>query len=364
MKILHFYHQQNDLQARYVGLLMETMATSAEVRACTSLADIKQALDTQHYDILHIHGCWSVQYAKAVSYARQLGTRITISPHGELEPWILKNRQWQEKMPKTLLYQRQTIQDAYAVIVMGTMERQSLEKLGWNPRIETIRNTLITHSITPAEMTSQLMRVYRKVMDSDVYHLMNDNTRHALLLLLKAASSQHPQWLHGEEFPQLSRDEWRQLFIYGRHEQLDRVIIQGVRVLGIKEPLIDVSDVQSYFPESYQSVKTIAESIGNKFVNENKRLLATFKFLHRMQTAQQMSMAHLIELTREIREHDIDEEQLAEILEEEKLLVFVQRLMAVLGSFGLLEEGMMPVEELDDKQAERISQNITNRLKI
>ena len=364
MKILHFYHAQNDLQARYVGLLMETMATSAEVRACTSLADIKQALDTQHYDILHIHGCWSVQYAKAVSYARQLGTRITISPHGELEPWILKNRQWQEKMPKTLLYQRQTIQDAYAVIVMGTMERQSLEKLGWNPRIETIRNTLITHSITPAEMTSQLMRVYRKVMDSDVYHIMSEHTQQTLMLLLKASSSKHPNWLHGEKIPELNREEWRQLFIYGRHEQLEHVIKQGIRAMGIKEPLIDVSEVQAYFPADYQPVKTISETIGNKFVSENKRLLATFKYLHRLHTAQQMGMAHLVELTREIREHDIDEEQLEEILQEEKLLPFAQRLMGVLGNLDLLEEGMMPIEAIDDKQTLKMETNITNRLKI
>lgn len=364
MKILHFYHQQNDLQTRYVGLLMGMMSGSAEVQACTTLADIKRELDSQHYDILHIHGCWSIQYAKAVSYARQLGTRITITPHGELEPWILKNRQWQEKMPKTLLYQRQTIQNAYAVIAMGTMEQESLEKLGWNPRIETIRNALITHSITPSEMTGQLLAIYRKVMDSDVYHIMSEQTQQALMLLLKAASSKHPNWLHGEKIPELNREEWRQLFIYGRHEQLEHVIKQGIRVIGIKEPLIDVSEVQAYFPADYQPVKTISETIGNKFVSENKRLLATFKYLHRLHTAQQMGMAHLVELTREIREHDIDEEQLEEILQEEKLLPFAQRLMGVLGKLDLLEEGMMPIEAIDDKQTLKMENNITNRLKI
>ena len=121
MKVLHFYQQQNEMQARYVNLLTETMDSSVEQVTMTTLSNVKQALTSQHFDLLHIHGCWSISYAQAAAKARREGTRIVITPHGELEPWILRNRQWQEKMPKTLLYQRQTIRQAYAVIAMGTM---------------------------------------------------------------------------------------------------------------------------------------------------------------------------------------------------------------------------------------------------
>ena len=364
MKILHFYHQESDLQAHYVEMLLQTMTGSVEVKALSSLTEIRKSLTAQHYDILHIHGCWSIQYAKAATQAHRLGTRVVISPHGELEPWILKNRQWQEKMPKTLLYQRQTIQEAYVVIAMGTMERESLEKLGWNPRIETIRNAVITHSITPSEMTRQLLTVYQKVMDSDVFNLMSKETREALLLLLKAAVSGLRNWLQGQTVPQLSEEQWRQLFIYARHERLENRLKRGIHVLGLKEPMIDVSRVQSYFPTDYQPVKTITEAIGNKFVSENDRLLATFKYLHRQHTSQQLAMAHILELEREIREHDIDEELLQETLEDARLLTFASRLMGVLATFTQLEEGMMPVPALNDRQTEKMETVITNHLKI
>ena len=343
MRILHFYHQESDLQAHYVALLMQTMAGSVEVQALSSLTEVRKALDTQHFDILHIHGCWSIQYAKAATQAHRLGTRVVISPHGELEPWILKNRQWQEKMPKTLLYQRQTIQEAYVVIAMGSMERESLEKLGWNPRIETIRNAVITHSITPSEMTRQLLTVYQKVMDSDVFNLMSQQARDALFLLLKAAVSGNPHWLQGQTVPQLTAEEWRQL---------------------LKEPMTDVSQVQSYFPTGYQPVRTITETIGNKFATENDRLLATFKYLHRLNTSEHLAMAHLLELDREIREHDIDEELLKDTLEDARLLTFASRLMGVLESLTQLEEGLMPVPAIHDRQTEKMEDIITNHLKI
>ena len=120
MRILHFYRQENEMQARYVSMLAELMSGNVEFVPQYTLADVKKALTTSHYDILHIHGCWSIQYAKAAALAQRVGTRIVISPHGELEPWILRERQWQEKMPKTLLYQRQSIQEAYVIIAMGS----------------------------------------------------------------------------------------------------------------------------------------------------------------------------------------------------------------------------------------------------
>ena len=363
MKVLHFYHPQNELQSRYVSLLTESMGRNVESVALTTLPEVKSALSQQHFDILHIHGCWSVNYAKAAGKAQRMGTRTIITPHGELEPWILRNRQWQEKMPKTLLYQRQTIQEAYVVIAMGNMERESLQELKWNPRIETIRNAAITRSVTPDDMTRQLLKVYQKVMDSDVFHVMNDKTRHALFLLLRAATCGNAKWLK-DPVPELSRDEWRQLCIYIRSEQLEAAFHRAVYVLGLRLPDIDVSQVEYYLPAGYRPLKTIAETIGNKFVSENDRLLATFKYLHKLHTSQRLTMAHMVELEREIREHDIDEEQLTETLGEARLLTFVQRLMGVLADFTQLEEGIMPVSAISDRQTEKIKDIITNHLTI
>ncbi len=369
MKVLHYYDQQNDLQARYVRLLMELCGTSAQMSSCNTLSAVKSELRGSHWDILHIHGCWLLDYAKASVLAHRLGTRTIITPHGELEPWILKNRQWQEKMPKTLLYQRQTIQKAYVVIAMGDMERESLVQLGWNPRIETVRNALVTRSITIAEMNRQLLNIYRKVMDSNVYELMNDKTREALFLLLKAGVCGDACWLQNSTLPALPADSWRQLMIYVRYEQLDSVMRRGLHLLrttgaDVSGADIDVQGADCYLPAGYKAPESIASVIGNKFASEEERLLATFKYLHRQHIANRLAMTHLLELEREIREHDIDEEHLTETLQEHRLLPFVSRLMGLLAEFTGLEEGMMPITALNDRQTQRLKDAVTGRLDV
>lgn len=364
MNIIHFYHQQNELQARYVSMLTQCTRQSMHMNAVQSLTDMKQAYRSQHYDILHIHGCWSIQYAKAADYAISEGTRVVISPHGELEPWILKNKQWQEKMPKTLFYQRQTIQSAYAVIAMGTMEYDSLKKLGWNPRIETVRNALITKSITQEEMVAQLSAIYQKIMDSDPVHMMTDDTRRALFTILKASTAGHPQWLQQHDLISLSTAQWRQIMHYAQLEQIESFLNRGIRILGLKAPDTTVHNIPCYLPVDYTQVKTIAASIGNMFPTENERLLATFKFLQRQLSSHRLTILHLLELEREIREHDIDEGLLCETLEENRLLTFASRLMGVLNYFTNFEEGLMPVAPLQDRQTKKITHLITNHLKI
>ncbi len=401
MRILHYYDQHNELQAHYVHLLEETMSGSAELATSSSLQEVRQQLSSRHFDLLHIHGCWSQRYAKAASVAHRYGTRVIITPHGELEPWVLKDREWQEKLPKTLLYQRRTIEQAYVVIAMGKMETECLHKLGWNPRIETVHNALITHSISREEMTRQLFVIYQRVMDSDQLSLMSPEKRDLLFLLLKAGVCSNREWLESQrnsmhngelkidnydytgsskmgvqanqnsqfpilnsQFPIVNDRDWRQYFIYARDEQVEDLLRRGLRVLNITAPYMDVSGVESYFPTGYEQPKSIASVIGNQYATETERLLATFRHLQHLIQHNRMSVCHLLELEKEIREHEIDEALLAETLQENRLLRLAQRLMGMLQRLTGFEEGMMPVAAIDDNETTRIETMITKHLAI
>ena len=366
MRILHYYDQNNELQARYVHLLEETMSESAELSASCSLQEVRQQLSSCHFDLLHIHGCWSQRYAKAAAVAHRYGTRVIITPHGELEPWVLKDREWQEKLPKTLLYQRRTIEQAYVVIAMGKMETECLHKLGWNPRIETVHNALITHSISREEMTRQLFIIYQRVMDSDQLNLMTPEKRALLFLLLKAGVCGSKEWIvqTNEPLPVLNDRDWRQYFIYARDEQVENQLRRGLRVLNITSPYMDVSGVESYFPTSYEQPKSIASVIGNQYATEIERLLSTFLHLQYLIQHNKLSICHLLELEKEIREHEIDEDLLFETLQENHLLRLAQRLMGMLQRLTVFEEGMMPVAAIDDKETTRIETMITKHLSI
>jgi hypothetical protein len=77
-----------------------------------------------------------------------------------------------------------------------------------------------------------------------------------------------------------------------------------------------------------------------------------------------MSVCHLLELEKEIREHEIDEALLAETLQENRLLRLAQRLMGMLQRLTGFEEGMMPVAAIDDNETTRIETMITKHLAI
>ena len=123
MKILHYYASSEvPLVIQYVKTLCEAMGTEVTNEVTTNGTDAKERLTSSHYDILHIHGCWQYAAYRLACVAWRENTRVVITPHGELEPWVMKQRYWKEKLPKRLLFQRSLIQQAYAVIVQGKME--------------------------------------------------------------------------------------------------------------------------------------------------------------------------------------------------------------------------------------------------
>ena len=170
--------------AQHVQMLSEYghCATEAE--------QAKTLLQGGSYDILHLHGCWRNSSRSIVNIAMRLGCRLVVTPHGGLEPWVQEEKRWKEKLPKRILYQRDIIRRAYAVIIQGKMEDECMKRLGWNPRTVIIRNAVITQSTTPKEMAAQTLAVYRKVMDSNQLELMDDDMRDMLLDIIMAYKHQ------------------------------------------------------------------------------------------------------------------------------------------------------------------------------
>ena len=105
MKILHVYLKTDEMVAQHVTLLVEGMQHSVEVQAVSNLADFKSVYKSFEPDIVHCHGCWQYSIVNAGNFARKQGARIVLSPHGQLEPWVLEEKPLQDKLHKTALWQ-------------------------------------------------------------------------------------------------------------------------------------------------------------------------------------------------------------------------------------------------------------------
>ena len=349
---------------QYVEKLLEHMGGEAENHQTCHAADVRTLLRNGHYDLLHLHGCWQSSARGVVATALRQGTRLVFSPHGQLEPWVMSHHYLKEKLPKQMLFQKQIVSTAYAVIIEGRMEEECMRRLGWNPRTIIIRNALITNSTSFPKMVRQTLAVYRQVMDSNTRELMSDDTRTLLVGLLKAGICSDPRWLGDTPLPHIGYEDWRRLLCHAHQEQVDDVVAHGLRVMRLESPDIDASAIPYFLPEGYEPPTTINQSIGMQFATENERLLATFQYLRRMMLHGCLTLLHMVELDKELRLHDTEEDLLCDTLRDHKLYNFAARIMWMMKVLTGFDEGFMPMPPQEDRIARRMLKQVENHLKI
>lgn len=365
MKILYFYHSQDAMVAQYVDALSEAVAASAQVAKADSLRHFRKTLLSFRPDIVHLHGCWQTSFAVAARIARSRGVRIVLSPHGGLEPWLMRQHYWKEKFPKIILYQRHLVRTAYALVAMGRMEEGCLQRLRWNTRCETVLNALITDSLTADEMGRRMVAVYQKVMDSNQWPLMADDTAVALAALVKAGQTGDERWLSADELSAcraLRGDEMRKLLLYAHQEGIADIVDRGFQVLGTVLPDIDASAVPCYYPSGY-SPQNI-HSLNVSGTTDEQRLLTMLRSAKKLYRHGHLSMRHAVELTAALRQCHVNESKLSDALEEKHLLKFACSLMQALADLLSLEEGFMPVKAVAGRRADKIETLITKHLEI
>ena len=125
------------------------------------------------------------------------------------------------------------------------------------------------------------------------------------------------------------------------------------------EPTVRMLRIAAYFPDHYETPKPIREKVGDYNGKETDYLV---RIIHQLR--QQPLLLHLIELTRELYRDTVDDEQLAERLEEKKLTAFTRSLIQVLDEQTALDEGYMPLPPADNRLTRQIRQQLDNHLNI
>lgn len=98
-------------------------------------------------DVVHENCCWMPGSAFTQKWARNLGYKVVLTPHGMLEPWILKRHYWTKKVPALLLYQKAAVTWADIIHATAESEKENLLKLGYNDHITVIANGIDVESI-------------------------------------------------------------------------------------------------------------------------------------------------------------------------------------------------------------------------
>jgi hypothetical protein len=215
--------------------------------------------------------------------------------------------------------------------------------------IETIRNAVVTNSITQEAMCQHTQEVYRKVMDSNTIELMETGTRRLLTLLLKAGITGDQRWLGDVEVPHVSETAWRQLLVYADHENVRAVVDRGLHAMGIRAPYIETAHIKSYLPTAYQLPKV-----------ENRTVVGIISEMHHGP----LTLRQLVELDRALRRDDADDEKIVDQLTEMRLIRYFRHILQLLTEQTLLDEGFLPASPIDDKQTIGLRRQLFTHLRI
>lgn len=101
--------------------------------------EVAGILDEIKPDIVHVNCCWMPACAAIQCIAQKRGLKVVLTPHGMLEPWIVKRHYWTRKVPALILYQKAAVQKADCIQSTAESERDNLMKLGYNTNIKIVR---------------------------------------------------------------------------------------------------------------------------------------------------------------------------------------------------------------------------------
>lgn len=341
IKVLHIYPPSDSMIAQYVNLLKEDK--SIEMMVCDEPKQIQQRCQEFCPNIIHLHGCNAPSFTKAALWAKSQGFRIVVTPHGQLEPWEPVSQKTDNMGLSTL------ISHAYTVIVRSPMEAEELRKQGWNSRIETVYNPIVTRATTIDKMQEDHRRIYEQVMASNVLELMNKEMKSALRTLIKVGITDDERW--GKPFdPNLIN--WNLILIYAELEGITSYVERGMMNMGISIQKKNLTP--QYLPNDYKKPESIA----------GKPIVEMVRLIHHDCQMNELALLPLVELEQALRYDDVEDDVLMQQLKNEKLDSFFSALMQILKEQSDFDEGFMPCLPTDSAVTERIRDRIKRHLEI
>lgn len=137
--------------------------------------EVNKLLDALKPDLVHVNCCWMPACSLVQKMAQKRNVKVVLTPHGMLEPWIIKRHYWTRKLPALLLYQKAAIQNADCLQATAESEKQNLLKLGYNSNIKIVKLGIDAEGIalkTSWKKTKQLLFLSRVHVKKGINYLI------------------------------------------------------------------------------------------------------------------------------------------------------------------------------------------------
>lgn len=383
LKVLLFVPRHIDAVAinhDLVSGLATSFPEGIDVQSCVS-GEHHQTLQLDGFDLIHFFGCWSHAACVLASKAYSHGVPYVVTPLGGLQPWETAKRK------HTLLLRRQCqlVEHAAAVHVCGKLEHDNFVSLGWNKRIATVKNPVLTSQISFDEAAGQIASLYRKVIDSNCQLCLKPELQNIIGALLQIGTDAYATNLNPafqedtleefkNKFTQLSSEDWRRLLIYSDQEHVTGNVLQAFDALEISYPRLDMSQINRFEPKSkYLEGKLATETLLSKnillrnkvkevFENNGKaecRLCSALLNLQYELNHHSMPLSHFVDFYYLTRFSDVDEDLVNDMASRLNIDDFAACLTLAMSTFLGLPDGFWIFKPKKDTKTKRIIKEMT-----
>ncbi|MBQ3632409.1 MAG: hypothetical protein II949_14440 [Prevotella sp.] len=319
LTVLHIHPKDVPMTTRYLSLLSDAMRHHVRSITCDEKADFQRLCAEFRPDIVHQHG--------AAPFSLPSTVRRVVSPNGSTAV-----------ATDGMGY--------YAIVARSKIEAQRLQL----PRTEVILNPLITKTTTFDETAEKMVRVYKRVMDSNPLPLMDEDTRRLLAAVLKVGILGDQRWLTTPLAldVQYAPAALRLIQIYSEFEGVSAIADEGLRILGISAPRREAVDCylpEGFTPPTSMRGRTVVDMLND--VSQNG-----------------LSLLRLTDLSRALHDEHLNESELLLQLEQNNLTPLFKSIIQLLSEQLLLDEGFMPCAPADNRQTQNLRTLLTNHLRI
>lgn len=363
MRILFYTNElkNGDLRSDCIRQLADSLRDSAELTLVTRKDDCLAVLKENTPDIIHIHGCWDSHAASLARHVDRRTCAVVLSPHGELDAYVLRHEGRLAKQAKLAAYQRRLTHDSEALLVGSDDEAKHLTSKRWNRCVTVVRWGILDSTQTAEGLCDDAMAFYRKVIDTRYRLLMTDDEKEAVRSLLHVGKSRNEtrSMLDSDKIltlRSLKPAQWRRIMLYAADEDIRGIVDDATARMQLSVPNIDTTTIDR-FPTlrpkdmgPLERVKLIGHTVSKAKMKEvtandsdELRTLATMMVNARTLTKQgTLSMRHVAELYEKVKYTDYDEDRFCEIMQELHLRKFMRKMIHVMQHDLYLEEGFMP----------------------
>jgi glycosyltransferase involved in cell wall biosynthesis len=139
-------------------------------------------LEVEKPDIVHVNGLWNYENSLFQKAAQLLNIKVILTPHGMLEPYILKRNTLKKKLA-LFLYQKQSLKNADAIHATAVSELDQIQKLGYyNPSV------IIPNGIDTSVIPQKKWEINKEIKTKNLLFLSRVHPKKGIDVLIKAVS--------------------------------------------------------------------------------------------------------------------------------------------------------------------------------